>query len=211
MGARPTMTPRESFPLSWPDHWPRTANIAIQRSNFSHRGEWVSMARACDLLYGELGRLGASAIVVSTNMRTRLDGAPLAGQGQPADKGVAVYFKFKNRETVLACDKWHRVEDNLYAVGKHVEALRGQHRWGVGSLDQAFRGYQALPERGTGLIWWEVLGVPINASEDQIRNAYHGKAKTVHPDAGGNREDWERVNDAYRQACAHHEDRRPHL
>ena len=58
-------------------------------------------------------------------------------------------------EHVLACDRWDRPEHNLRAIAKHVEAIRGQERWGVGSVAQAFRGYQALPSRATGKPWWE--------------------------------------------------------
>lgn len=202
------MTPKEAFPLTWPEHWPRTARERIQQSRFGTWAKPVTMAKACQLLYDELRRLGVSDIIVSSNVRVRLDGLPMSGQAQPNDKGIAVYFKFKGRQTVFACDKWHRVEDNLYAVAKHVEALRGQHRWGVGSIDQAFRGYQALPERSGGSAWWEVLGVAINASEEQITNAYRAKAKLAHPDTGGSHEKMTALNDAYRVACSqrnHHE------
>lgn len=84
----------------------------------------------------------------------------------------------------MACDKWKRTADNIYAIAKHIEALRGQKRWGVGNVDQAFRGYMALPGIGetTGDNPWTVLGVSINATEDQITLAFRALAKKFHPD-----------------------------
>lgn len=43
---------------------------------------------------------------------------------------------------------------------------------------------------------YATLGVSKDASPDQVRKAYRKKAKATHPDAGGNREDFEAVNTA---------------
>ncbi len=150
-------------------------------------------------LANEIQRLDARNAILSTNVRLRLDGLPYSNQAQPEDRGVAVYFELKGKPVALACDRWLRVEDNIWAVVKHVESIRGQDRWGVGSIDQAFRGYMALPERTSGSAWWEVLGVPINASAEQVKEAYRLLAKKHHPDAGGDVELFRRVQEAYNQ------------
>ena len=159
------------------------------------------MDESCRQLGAELGRLGAKNEVLSTNVKRRLDGAPYSGQAQPQDTGAAVYFELKGKKISLACDKWNRVEDNIWAIAKHVEALRGQQRWGVGSIDQAFRGYTALPAIGTtsGMNWWEVLGVPINSAPDQVREAYKILVRKQHPDVGGDRERFQRIQEAWEQ------------
>lgn len=149
----------------------------------------------------ELGLLGARKEILSTNVRLRIDGAPYSNQAQPADPGAAVYFELKGRPVSLACDKWLRVEDNVWAIVKHIEALRGQERWGVGSVEQAFGGYMQLPAPGqtSGSQWWTVLGVPINASVEQVREAYLLLVKKHHPDHGGEAELFMRVKEAYQQ------------
>ena len=151
-------------------------------------------------LANELSRLGAKKVVLSTNVKLRLDGNPYAGQPQPADTGAAVYFDLKGKAVSLACDKWRRVEDNIWAIVKHIEAIRGQERWGVGSVEQSFRGYMALPAIGqtSGLQWWNVLGVPVNASAEQVREAYQILVKKHHPDRGGDVERFHRVQEAWR-------------
>jgi DnaJ domain len=183
------MTEKSAYPLSWPEGWPRTpfrkASNFLKPSRFGRRE--YSMEEACRFLQGELDRLGARNPILSTNVKRRLDGQPYSGSAQPNDPGAAVYFELKGKPVSLACDKWTRAEDNVHAIAKHIEALRGQQRWGVGSIEQAFRGYQALPAVGESEAsnWWQVLGVSVNATEDQVRQAYRLLVKKFHPDAGG--------------------------
>lgn len=138
-------------------------------------------------------------VVISTNITLRRDGMPYSNQKEPTDTGAAVYFKVDDTPTVLACDKWNTVGDNLWAIAKHIEALRGQDRWGVGSLKQAFAGYTALPQK-TEDSWNEVLGVEPNATMDEVKTAYRSKANIHHPDKGGTTEDFSRIQRAYENA-----------
>src|SRR3546814_9453399 len=85
---------------------------------------------ALDRLEAELTRLGARGIILSSNLERTLSGAPRSGQADPADPGVAVYFTLKGKDTVLACDRWYRAADNMVAIAKHIEAIRGMDRWG---------------------------------------------------------------------------------
>jgi DnaJ-class molecular chaperone len=45
--------------------------------------------------------------------------------------------------------------------------------------------------------YYSILGVPKNASDDDIRKAYKKKSMQHHPDRGGNEEEFKRVNEAY--------------
>lgn len=192
---------KKSFPLCWPDNWPRVAP-AFLHSRFDRR---LTLAKACDCLFREIGRMGrgcADSCILSTNIRPSSRGTPASNTREPNDPGVAVYFTFRGKSVTLACDKWHCVADNIWAIAKHVEALRGQERWGVGSLEQAFRGYMAIPERSEASSWWTVLGIAINSSPEQIRNAFCAKAKKLHPDVGGSDADMAAVNLAYEEAMS---------
>jgi hypothetical protein len=175
------MTNQPAFPLSWPIGWPRTAHHRVERARFDAH----SMMRASDEVLAQLQRLGGRDVVISTNVELRLDGLPRSGQKKPNDCGAAVYFKLKGRDQVLACDKWDSVEHNLWAIAKHIEAMRGQIRWGVGTVEQAFQGYAALPS-GTPLKpWREVLGLMGQVNAEQVSNAYRELARRFHPDIGG--------------------------
>ncbi len=196
------MSEQTAFPLSWPEGWPRTKfrkSSPFTRS-ISYGARKRSMDEARRGLATELSRLGARKEVLSTNVGLRIDGMPYSGQAQPADPGAAVYFELKGKPVSLACDKWDRVEDNIWAIVKHVESIRGQERWGVGSVEQAFRGYMALPAPGqsSALQWWKVLGVPINASASQVKEAHRVLVAKHHPDKGGDVEMFHRVQEAWR-------------
>ena len=156
------------------------------------------MDEACFFLAEELRRLRADKTVLSTNVKLRIDGQPYSNQPQVADPGAAVYFELKGKPISLACDKWNRVEDNVFAIAKHIESLRAQDRWGVGSIEQAFRGYLALPAVGesSASTWWQTLGVSVNASPDQVREAYRILVKKLHPDRGGDPEMFHRLQRA---------------
>jgi len=210
------MNSQQAFPLSWPLQWRRTDAARREAAPFfaTVRGERSpsgyapiyrkerSMESAAKGIINEVRSLGGAALVISTNIELRQDGLPFSNRRPPADPGAAVYFTLRQKRIALACDKWRRVEDNLWAIAKHIEALRGQERWGVGSVEQAFAGYTALPAPGesTGATWYAVLGVAHDAPFEVARAAYLRKAKRCHPDNGGNHEAQVRLNLAWDQA-----------
>lgn len=196
-----------AYPLAWPTGWPRArypSRASFGTSGRSTNGtkQNLTVAEARERLSEQLEKLSARYVTLSTNLELRLDGQPRSGQPDPLDKGVAVYFQIKGKPTTLACDKWDRVADNIAAIAKHIEAIRGMDRWGVGTAEQAFAGYQALPEPEQ---WWQILEVPENATRAQIAVAYRAKARDVHPDTGGNDAAMARVNAARDTAFARFE------
>lgn len=185
-----------AFPLTWPDGWKR--ETIRRRARFDDH----SMTRAVRECLAELLRLGVPdwSVVISSNVELRLDGTPRANQRAPADPGVAVWFVLgKQRERrVLACDRWDRPEHNLWAIAQHIAAIRAQERWGVGSLEQAFRGYAALPSPDSG--WRSVLGEC--RTVDEVTTAFRSRARAAHPDTGGSAEDFDALTKAREAALA---------
>ena len=188
----------QAYPLQWPSGWPRARNR--ERASFGTTGrnrygnrEPLTINEARQRLADELDRLGAIYVTLSTNLELRLDGAPRSGQPEPTDPGAAVYFQLAGKPTTLACDKWDRAADNIAAIAKHIEALRGIDRWGVGTAAQAFAGYQSLPAPEQ---WWQVLGVSERANRAEISIAYRKLANGAHPDKGGSDAAMARINAA---------------
>jgi hypothetical protein len=139
------MNDPQRYPLSWPTGWDRTPRHQRKRSVFRSHGRELTVAEAIGRLSDELDRLRAHNTVLSTNLDTRLDGLPRSGQPEPSDPGAAVYFTLKEQPRCLACDTWLRVAENIAAIAQHIDALRRIDRYGVGTMDQAFAGYAALP------------------------------------------------------------------
>lgn len=140
-----------SSPLYWPPGRPR----AKYRQNAAFQ---MTLAKARDHLMNEIRLLGGKNTILSTNLELRLDGLPYANQKAPGDPGVAVYFDYKGTQHCFACDDWRLVEDNVRAIGKTIEALRGIERWGTGDmLERAFQGFKQLPSPESEP-WWSVLG-----------------------------------------------------
>jgi hypothetical protein len=182
-----------AYPLTWPQGWKRVESHRRTASGFGPH----SISECADKIISEERLMPGHRCVISTNLHVRLDGLPYSNQRQPDDSGAAVYFQYKDKPIVFACDRWRKVEENLWAIAKHLEALRGQERWGVGNLEQAFQGYLALPAPRQ---WWTVLGVSPQASDDEVRAAYRALARQTHPDAGGEQDAFVRVQAAYERA-----------
>lgn len=184
----------EAFPLHWPDGWPRTGKT--DTSQFQ-----VSLAVARDGLMNEIFRMGGRYPVLSSNLTLRRDGLPYANQPEPDDRGVAVYFERKGKQMVFACDRWNRVKDNIRAIQKTIEAMRGIERWGASDmLERAFSAFEALPapDAPAKRSWREVLGFGPTSQPDaeDIQFAYRTKVKKAHPDAGGSAEAMHELSEA---------------
>lgn len=191
----------DAYPLQWPAHWPRTEYP--KRAQFK-----TPFSYARDNLIRELKLLGASDIVISTNMMVRQDGLLYAKQRVPDDRGVAVYFTLDGEQQCIPCDKWTQVNDNLQAIRLTVEALRGLERWGAKEMvNAAFRGFKALPASTivtpySAKPWHEILEVSPSASRDVIEAAYRRLARTKHPDGGGSDSEFIELQRAYKEATA---------
>lgn len=173
-----------AYPLAWPFGWKRTK--FPHTSAFTRKGFGTSR----DFLLDEIERLGAKNVILSTNIELRLDGIPYANKREPSEKGVAVYFFLNKKDVVLACDKWDKIEHNLWAIAKHIESIRGQGRWGVGTVEQAFQGYTALPENTSHKDYF--------AGISDYKSHFKTLAKEMHPDKGGDAKEFSEMNRQYR-------------
>src|SRR5438093_12522325 len=133
----------ESYPLYWPEDRPRTPAGHRVRRQFS--GSFDQIRRQlCD----ELDRLRAASVIISSNIPLRADGMPRAGVDRLDDPGIAVYFMLKKQEMCFACDKYALAWENVRAIQKTIEAIRGIERRGTCHIiGRAFRGLKAIPAK----------------------------------------------------------------
>lgn len=200
-----------AFPLSWPAGWPRAPQRkAADFGRRDHSTTWRSKKRlevadGVNRVLTELDRLSVDRqdVIISTNVRTRLDGLPRSGEAEPKDPGAAVYWQdSKGHNRVMAIDRYQRVADNLAAIAATLEALRAIERHGGGQiLERAFTGFEALPNPEAKRTWQEVLGVDIaNPTIESVRDKYIRLRSQHHPDKGGDPVVFDQVEKAYAEA-----------
>ena len=180
-----------AYPLQWPIGRKRTRDPA--RATFHERGRPLSFSAARDRLLYELDRVDATHVVISSNAT----GRSFFG---PADQGVAVYFRLGGNAHCLSCDRWDRIPDNLAAIAKHCEAIRGQVRWGVADVAQAYAGFKTLPAVPP---WWRVLGFERPPAAELLASRFRELAQKFHPDRpGGSHDKMAEISAAYETGLA---------
>ncbi len=198
----------QAFPLQWPAGWRRTEPDQRERAKFGNQakgyvdGQWhgktrLTIAQAIDRVLDELHRMGMSRddIVISSDLRVRMDGMPVGKQSAPEDTGVAVYWRVGHGTRCMAIDRYDLVQDNLAAIAATLDAMRAIERHGGATiLDRAFAGFVALP---APTAWWQVLELKDHhATRAQITDAHRRLAMQHHPDRGGDAERMADINAA---------------
>lgn len=209
-----------AFPLCWPAGWPRTQAGSRARAKFSTK-DWrstpngsyaitrvVSIAEATKRVLAELKTMGAREdVLISSNLKLRLDGLPKSDQAEPVDVGVCVYWRDLRNDDApprcMAIDLYETTAGNLAAIAATLSALRAIERHGGAQiLDRAFAGFVALPGPGTRTCW-EILGMVEggdDATYQSITESYRVRARNAHPDTGGSNERMAELNAARDEA-----------
>jgi DnaJ-domain-containing protein 1 len=92
---------------------------------------------------------------------------------------------------------WQLIKQRQEEERRRREQARQQRAW-----EDFWREAQGSAVAGgcTTVAWREVLGVPATATMDQVKARYRQLAKQHHPDFGGEKENFMRVQEAYEQA-----------
>jgi len=189
-----------AYPTNWPVGRPRTPWNERKNSPFRHQGGSLLFDQAVrrlqeqtELVTQRGHRWRMRELTLSTNFELRADGRPRRDRGTPSGPDVAFFFELDGKPHLLACDRYDTIPGNIAAIAAHIEALRGQERWGVATLHEAFAGHVALPAPEQ---WWQVLGLTAAAPADLIQRRYRELARDAHPDRGGSTAAMARLNAA---------------
>jgi hypothetical protein len=192
-----------AYPLQWPVGWPRTPSYERGNAHFSTDKRWLTINEGVARVLKELGRIGIERqdVVISTNVRVRLDGFPRGDEPAPADPGVATYWETRKHERmVMAIDRYNEVAGNLGAIAATLEAMRAIERHGGARiLERAFTGFTALPSQVGARPWREVLKTN-STSFEEVKRSYRTLASKAHPDKGGTVAAMAALNAALEQA-----------
>lgn len=182
----------DAYPLAWPEGQPRTKHKT--RSQFrTEINRAVENVRKGLANFGKDSGKAVNNLIISSNVTLMDD--------QPADGGVAVYFKWDGLDCCIAVDRYEKPKENLQPIVHVIDAERVKLRHGgLNVVRSSFRGYAALPPPSNRKPWWDVLGVPEDCRLDAARHAHRTLAVKHHPDAGGDAGTMAEINRAWDEA-----------
>ena len=188
--------------VDWPSGFERTP----ERDRSPNRSFEVSLTDAIEDLAGEMDRLDADEWRLSTALdhQSQNPNYPYANQPEPDDPGVALRWTMDGGQYAVACDAHSRVRDNLRTIGLYVREKRKMETRPVETGESEFANARLPPADQEDAVVagagsepaHEVLEVAADAADDVVEAAFRAKAKEVHPDQGGSRAEWQRLQEA---------------
>jgi hypothetical protein len=194
-------------------HWPRKFTTNRRRSAFDS-----SYSQTLDLLGRELNRLDAKNVVLQVALEPRdirLDGLPRADARSPKHPGVILSFGSKHGPLSYACDAFVRWECNLRGIALTLERLRMADLYGVTQSGEQYKGWAALPDPDAPVNTaagsadflarhGAIEAARVLASPNHFQAAYRAAARRLHPDAGGDTAQFQKLQEAQRILKLHH-------
>lgn len=188
--------------------WPRPATRNRQRSQFS-----ANWSATLDLLDRETFHLGNGRRHPDTVLQIALrerdfrisDGMPRAN-AVPSHPGVILSIESAKGPLSFPCDKFDRWQDNLRAIALGLEALRKVDRYGITPGDEQYQGWRAIEAKpsaafATAQAALDYLGAMADVDrggwvQAHAAGIYRAARARSHPDRGGDRATWDRVEAA---------------
>jgi hypothetical protein len=193
---------------AWVD--PVTTN---RRSTAAFRASWTDTLA---LLDHETEQLGARIVVIQVDVtegEIRRDGM-LRANAKVGHPGVVVSFESNHGPLRYATDAYeqsysHQMpswQANVRAIALGLQALRAVDRYGVSKRGEQYVGWKALPAGPGGefatsteaAAWIDKTAAAHGISGSDRAKLAKNLARRLHPDAGGDRADWERLVQARR-------------
>jgi len=178
------------------------------------------LTKTTKLLKREAGMLGAAQVVVQVDGPVRQDGQPAVTRLRtPA---VSVFIQSRHGPLRYDVDTFDHWEDNLRGVALGLEALRAVDRYGVTKRGEQYPGWKALPP-GTSVATampamsaTEAAGIVVETAKSMVEpdlvlqdsrlysSLWRDAVKNAHPDRGGDRQAWDRLQVAKTVLDQHH-------
>jgi hypothetical protein len=186
--------------------WPGELSKTRRSSPFG--SPWPTTLRE---LTRELRALSAHNVVLQIAMSERdfrVDGYPRADR-RAQHPGVILSFDSRYGPLSYPCDTFTDWKDNLRAITLAMESLRRVDRYGVTKRGEQYAGWRQLPAGSNGSSSFATADEALRWMRDtahsygvyqgrEPRDLYRVLAKHLHPDRGGSRADWDRLDAAKR-------------
>lgn len=182
-------------PLSWPESIPITP-LVKQRSDNGFSSN-ITLTDAVSFLKEEIETLAIGHAVLYSDIEQPHVERLRKKLGNRS--GVCLHIKYKERGYIITCDKWQRIEHNIYALHLLFRQWGNIEKWGIGNLSMLMSGFEAdrTPEI-SGIAkdheniaeCLKSFGLGSTATLDDATAIYHRRAKSL----AGNNEDLTKLN-----------------
>jgi hypothetical protein len=190
----------------------------------------ASWHQTLDLLAAEAGNLGATEVVMQLAIGEsdlRIDGLVRAN-ASPTHPGVIVSFESRYSPLRYSTDRFKRGglrdhcpgwQANVRAVALGLEALRKVDRYGISTGGEQYSGFKAIgaaePSSSSMSVEWAAsllarhawpevaVDTTVGLALMDPASAFRAAAKTMHPDVGGDPEEYRRLVEARDLVIAH--------
>jgi hypothetical protein len=196
--------------------WPRPATPTAERKRSPFT---VTLGVTYDKLRDELKNVGAEGVVWIeagfTLSDIRNDGLPYSSARRPDHPGVILYAPKTSKGPLrFVCDDYKLWDHNLRAIVLTMQRLRLADIYGVTKDSEQYKGFQALPppasasasakysfsttEDAARFMGLHALLPAASILQDRERwkYAYRVLSRLFHPDAGGNPELWQMLQES---------------
>jgi hypothetical protein len=177
-----------------------------ERTRAYFRAGW---AHTLELLSRETAWLGAHLVVLQLDVTEgdlRRDGM-LRANAKVGHPGVIVSFDSEHGPLRYVTDRFDFWQDNVRGIALALQYLRAVDRYGVSSRGEQYTGWRAIPAPVNGFAtvddavrWMRgKAGFPEGGRLDGAADLwalYRRLARRMHPDAGGDPADWDRLDRA---------------
>jgi hypothetical protein len=190
------------------DRWPQEPTPAAKQKGAAFRAAYNKTLK---LLEYELARLGVKRAFLQVDVAERdirADGQ-MRLDARPRSPRVIVSANTKHGPITMPCDTFNDWQDNVRAIALALEALRAVDRYGVTRRGEQYRGLKQLTAGDGPLNSQEAAAFiakhchpsatpahrasEILGSSNVFEQCYRAAAKAIHPDAGGDRREWDKL------------------
>lgn len=176
---------RYKAPLSWPQSIPVTPR-AQQRSDHGFSPS-LTLIEALNFLDEEVKGAGFGDTVLYIDIEQPMVERLSKRLGNRT--GACLHIKYQGQGYIFTCDRWQKLEHNIYALHLAFRQWRNMERWGVGSFSTLMAGFEAdrTPDAvGTSentLESLQAFGLGDTATLDDAVAIYHRRAKSMMHDS----------------------------
>ncbi|MEZ5690936.1 MAG: hypothetical protein R3D71_04635 [Rickettsiales bacterium] len=173
-------------PLSWPESIPVTK--PVNQSSDSDFSTDLTVSETIEFLNEEIEKSGIAQVVLYCDVEQPHVERLRKKVGKRT--GVCLHVKHYERGYIITCDRWQRLEHNIYAIHLLFRQWNNMVKWGVGSLSKLMAGFEAdrAPESiysDNNIAIDECLkefGLGANATLEDATAIYHRRAKQLADD-----------------------------